>query len=80
MFIFKNITDESMISVAQNCESLRHLCISHCKHLTDVTLVALGKHCYDLEIFESSGCSNFSDVGFAALSKVSSSNFACIDL
>lgn len=59
-----------MISIANNCSQLKHLCISNCKHLTDLSLIALGKQTNDLYVFESSGCSNFTDAGFIALSKV----------
>lgn len=70
----KNLTDDSLITLANNCHNLQFLCISNCKHLTDSTLQALGKNCLKLKILEASGCTLLSDVGFVALSKVKEEN------
>lgn len=59
-----------MIKLANNCSSLKYLCLANCSLLTDSCLVSLAEQCYQLNTLEVAGCSQFTDIGFLALSKV----------
>lgn len=56
--------------MANNCNSLKYVCLANCSLLTDNCLVALAEQCHQLNTLEVAGCSQFTDIGFLALSKV----------
>lgn len=68
--MFQNIEDEAVIKLANNCSSLKYVCLANCSLLTDNCLVALAEQCHQLNTLEVAGCSQFTDIGFLALSKV----------
>ena len=59
-----------MVTLTENCEKIRYLCLSGCSRLTDASLMALSQYCTQLETLEVAACSLFTDTGFQALAKV----------
>ena len=40
-----NLTDESIIAIANHCPELAQLCVWDCENLTDESIIAIANHC-----------------------------------
>ena len=62
-----NVTDISIVTIAENCKKLTKIFLSGCSQLTDVSILALAKYCPELEEIGWSGCRCISDIAVLAI-------------
>ncbi|XP_038661935.1 F-box/LRR-repeat protein 2-like [Scyliorhinus canicula] len=63
----REITDESVISIAAHCRSLEGLALNHCAHLTDQGMIAAACHMKRLTNLEISCCDKITNQALEVL-------------
>ena len=64
-----NITDTSVIAVAEQCAGLKSIDLGGCCNITDTSVVALAEHCPGLTKIDLGYCSNITDTSVVALAE-----------
>ena len=64
-----NVTDESIIALAESCPDLSLVRIDGCRRLTDKSVIALATYCPGLEVFSVVECLGISDKGMCVLAE-----------
>ncbi|XP_067853757.1 F-box/LRR-repeat protein 20 [Heptranchias perlo] len=65
----REITDESIVSIATHCRSLERLSLSHCDQLTDQGMIAAASHMKRLTHLDISCCNKITDQTLDVLSQ-----------
>jgi hypothetical protein len=63
----RNITDTSVIAIADNCGGLRSIDLSGCRNITDAAIIALADGCVGLVWISMALCDNITDAAIIAL-------------
>ena len=64
-----DVTDKSIIRLAQNCPHLHKLVLRMCQRLTSASVLGLALHCPMLQLLDVSGCDRVTEQTLIAASR-----------